>query len=244
MRKDNERLTFRRLSVEDLNVDSSYQRKLRSIKFLVENFNSLYFGVLVVGRRSDGSFYVVDGQHRFRAAEKVGQKVIPCMVFDSEGSKHEAHVFTQLNNHTKVQAVDKFLANLIAGCSKERAIQNLLKRQGYEIGHGSQWYSLSAAGAVISAYDLGTLSEAIRCIDVAWGQLEVHLGNTAEPILGLAHFFNQEDLDPEVVGRRLTEVTPSQIKSKKRSGFDSGANRYPEYCRAIRLTLRKLGLKC
>lgn len=102
-----------------INIDTSYQRNISDSRVLAiaKNWQWEAFGRLLVGNRSDGSLFIVDGQHRLLAARKRSDiKDLPCVVFNSRGSGHEADVFLVTNtSRGPMSALQKFKALLIIG---------------------------------------------------------------------------------------------------------------------------------
>ena len=103
----------------EINIDTSYQRNILDSRVLTiaKNWQWEAFGRLLVGNRSDGGRFIVDGQHRLLAARKRSDiKDLPCVVFNSRGSKHEADVFLVSNTlRGPMTALQKFKALLIIG---------------------------------------------------------------------------------------------------------------------------------
>ena len=60
------------------------------------HFSMALLGVLLVGLRSDGSLWVVDGATRVMGILRRGesQRIVPCLVFQSEGQKQESFLFS------------------------------------------------------------------------------------------------------------------------------------------------------
>lgn len=113
------------LSVNDLYVDTRYQRIIRSegrknIRHIVENFNWMHFQPLLVspiGKRDGRDAYtIVDGQHRAIAAlNHPGVHRIPCAIVNL-APEEQAHVFAEINSKiVKVNALEIFWARYFSG---------------------------------------------------------------------------------------------------------------------------------
>jgi hypothetical protein len=125
-----------------LNVDHQYQRDNISksrVLVIAAYFSWIAFGVLVVGRRSDGTLWVVDGQHRKLAADRRSDvTVLPCLVFDMEEIKREAQAFLAANTvRGPVKTLDKFRALVLSGEVVAIAVQSLVSTTGHRIGGGN-----------------------------------------------------------------------------------------------------------
>lgn len=125
---------IRVLPVDSLIVDRSYQRSAESestTSKMANNFNWVAFGTPTVMERpgkGGSKFYVVDGQHRVIAAKNYGLTSVRCLVFKSNGKKHEARGFLDTNiNRKNVSSIDKFRAGVLAEIEPYTEINNWLK---------------------------------------------------------------------------------------------------------------------
>ena len=88
----------------DLNVDI-YQRlvELKRAKQIADEFDWCKFRPLDVGMRPDGTFWIKDGQHRWKAVrDKFGEDaLIPCWVKLDSTREEEAYAFLGINNGQK-----------------------------------------------------------------------------------------------------------------------------------------------
>ena len=126
-----------RIKIAELNVDE-YQRgeakRLSTIQ-KAKHWDHAAAGAVVVGQRSDGSFWVVDGLQRTLAEALRGDiDAVDCMVFQSEGTEHEARVFQLCNlGRIPVNAIHKFRVAVKAGDEVECAVQNWVLANGLRI---------------------------------------------------------------------------------------------------------------
>ena len=56
---------------------------------------------LTVSLQDDGTFYIIDGQHRYMAAKTVGVSTIPCRIFRNLSPEEEAETFYKQNENCK-----------------------------------------------------------------------------------------------------------------------------------------------
>ena len=100
-----------------LKVPVEYQRDYNPLKSRKIRLNWSWeaCGSLTVMDR-DGELFIVDGQHRYRAALTMESiKTLPCSVFKSGGVKDEAMLFVQCNNSRAfVSAIEKHKAMCVA----------------------------------------------------------------------------------------------------------------------------------
>jgi hypothetical protein len=105
-----------------LRVDISYQRdKIQPfINALSKNYNPNFAGTILVVKRSDGYYYIVDGQHRFLAAVLAGYTEMPCQIIDLPNVADEALAFLDINNFRR--SVNNFI-KLKAGVTGQQPVQ-------------------------------------------------------------------------------------------------------------------------
>lgn len=160
------------VSVDKLNIDASYQRSGYINKSLVRaishDFDEMLFGILTVGKRSDGTLWVVDGMHRLLGAKDAGKASVLCVIFDSSGAEHEAEVFYNLNTkRTGVNCISVYKALLTQREEVTVAIQRLLEQYGFGIGRNMGQFG--AANAIRQSYKAGVLDRVLKVISESFG---------------------------------------------------------------------------
>jgi hypothetical protein len=149
---------FRQLHKSLLNVDHEYQRtKIHNSRVLAiaSAWSWAALGVLVVAVRPDGTFWVLDGQHRKLAADKRADvQHLPCMVFRSESKVKEAFAFLLSTTHRgPVRAIDKFNALVMSQNPVAVAVKELVESSGYRV-HPSGPKTVECVGTLMSAVKL------------------------------------------------------------------------------------------
>lgn len=56
---------------------------------------------LTVSLQDDGTFYIIDGQHRYMAAKTIGVATLPCRIFRNLSPEEESKTFYQQNENCK-----------------------------------------------------------------------------------------------------------------------------------------------
>lgn len=129
---------FMLISKRQLHIDGDYQRAASKMKILTiaGAFSWPAFGCLVVVLRSDGSFFVIDGQHRKLAADRRDDlDELPCLVFELEGVKAEAAAFVVANEQRRpVSALEKYKAKIVAEDPTIAAVNELVIMSGKRPG--------------------------------------------------------------------------------------------------------------
>jgi hypothetical protein len=72
------------VNIDDLNVDHAYQRDLDAglVQRIAANWDIAAAGPIVVAKRADGSYWIVNGQHRAAAAKVAGETEVLAQVVD------------------------------------------------------------------------------------------------------------------------------------------------------------------
>lgn len=140
-------------------VDSRYQRLLNDGKRLqiAADFNWVAFGVLSVNKRSDGSIWCIDGQHRLAAAKsREDVLTVPVSVFSIPDSvEEEALAFLALNTLRRpLTSKEKFRASLISGDLIASVAQELIQGAGRSIDSRSSESSVDCLTALMNVIRL------------------------------------------------------------------------------------------
>lgn len=130
-------------------VDHTYQRDKISpntIRTIKANWNWLAFGALIIAER-DGTFFVVDGQHRLMAAMSIAEiEYIPCVVYPSSSIVEEAQSFLSANSsRSPVSSIDKYRASLVANDKLALVVDQLLSDLGIKITTKPTGYGQTSA---------------------------------------------------------------------------------------------------
>lgn len=145
------------IPVEDLKIDESYQRPLQSHVLAIANeWKDVKCDPLVVNYRGDGYFYVVDGQHRRKAAIIKGIEHLVCVILVGLTVKKEAELFgSQGNGVKKPNPYDIFKANVRSGEKIDCAIKKACDRYGVEVKKSSNPKNLSCITIVRKIFRKG-----------------------------------------------------------------------------------------
>lgn len=120
-RQADECVALQLVTVENIRVNAAYQRNLSSrglavIKRIISRFSWSKFGAITVAENDDGTYAVIDGQHRAAAALMLRIKQVPAVIVLRTDLQAEADSFVGINSdRTTVSPVDKFRARITAG---------------------------------------------------------------------------------------------------------------------------------
>ena len=227
----------RDINPENLVVREAYQRFLNKAlaKSIAENYDPLLFLPLVVGKRTaDGSLNVVDGQTRRDGAISRGMQEVPCLVFRSDGTQHEARVFNGLNTQRKqLRFHEIFKARLIEGDLSAVAITAQVEQCGFEVlcGNHSRWPKVAATRGLERAYETGQLPVGLKILQETWPLNDDAL---RADIIHATCRVVADGTDTGKFVKKLSRVLPNQLILKAQSISGSGYMRIDAICKLMK----------
>lgn len=244
------------IPVQSLNVDRlHYQRFIyeKFVQFLVLNFNPIVLGQLLVSRREDGTYYVIDGQQRLAALRRIGWTHAPCVVVHGLTVQDEARMFYQLDTQRhKLNAMDLFRAKVTAEDEEALRVLSIINETGWQVDLNSQtWWTakpdyiraVDACALSMRRYGEHTLRVALSTLREAWpNRVEA---SSRPMILGISrlHFTFNDVVKVDRLVSRLSSVTPNSVladakayRSVERTAMDDGVGRamYQEWAKHLR----------
>lgn len=128
---------FQMIPKRELHIDTEYQRTIAQDRILKisSHFRWTLFGAIIVVRRDDGMYFVVDGGTRTRSAWKRSDiNNLPCMVYSAESVRQEAQMFVDLSTSpVGMSAFQRYRAQLVAGSKYAVMANDILKKYGYTV---------------------------------------------------------------------------------------------------------------
>lgn len=199
--------------VGDLYVDPTVQRALKKnrVDKIAGDFHPEALGVLTTSLRPDGLIHLIDGQHRYRAAETVGyQGVIKTNEYRGLSLSQEAALFRLLNNTEKVSPIDQFVVACVEGRTDAIRISKFLADNGWTVGTSAGNGKISAVKSLQRVYALGehgpwAASATIAVVTSAWGHVAAAVnGNLIEGIGRFLIKYHDDEVDLTDLGKRLS----------------------------------------
>jgi hypothetical protein len=186
--------TRRMVPVEALQMDPRYQRKLDMprVEKMAREWDPRLADEIKVSERENGSLWLIDGQHRRKAAEIAQVRDLFAMVLIGLHPEDEADLFLRGTKERKgLATLDEWKASLAAGHSDTVAINRVVKRAGGRVNDvPNNAKGISAPASLKFVYDLGgpdLLRWTLETIREAFGDLDPpHV--SANMIKGLAAF--------------------------------------------------------
>jgi hypothetical protein len=143
--------------VGDLWVDPNVQRNLKKARVtkMAADFRPDAIGVLTTSYRSPRRIHVIDGQHRYRAAEGANYTgTIQTMEYLGLTVPEEAALFRLLNTTEKVSRIDQFLISCVEQDPGAMRLAGFLADHGWSVGVGATEARLSAIASLERVYAL------------------------------------------------------------------------------------------
>lgn len=171
------KFTTDHLPFRSLVLDPEYQREIikARVKHLTENWNLDDVGAITVSIRpgEPRKAYVIDGQHRVRAAMDLGlgdTKVL-CHVYRGLSKEEEARKFLAANDSRAVTPFDKYKAGIVAGDETALKVRDIAEGFGWNINGGAGDGQIACVGQVMKLCerDPMLLEDTLRVTTEAWG---------------------------------------------------------------------------
>jgi hypothetical protein len=188
--------------VGDLWVDPNVQRSLKKARVttMAADFQPAALGVLTTSHRSPKRIHIIDGQHRYRAAEAAEYTgVIQTMQYHGLSIPEEAALFRLLNTSEKVSRIDQFLIACVEQDPSAVELAGFLANHGWAVGTSATESRLSAIGALERVYALSpdAADATLHVLTVAFGHRPAAVQGSLIEGLGrvLAKYGRDVDLD-------------------------------------------------
>jgi hypothetical protein len=209
------------IPVAELRIDPEGQRKLCKawVKEKAKNFDPDKMGLIVVNRRSDGSYYVMDGQHRVAVILELGwdDQLVECELYEGLSPQEEALKFLGRNDKRSVQPYDNFRVRLRAKEPIACDIRNIVGGQGLKVSNnGDGAASVSAVvaleriyrGAKISQKDgPKALEDSLKIIIESWGKESSNFAGMLLEGIGLVRLRYGSKIDNSVLVKKLAKMS-------------------------------------
>jgi hypothetical protein len=167
--------------LNQLNTSPVAQREFRQYRVdrLLANFDPEQMGVPTVNRRDDGTYFVLDGQHRIRAYEDwLGDgnwedQSIQVQLYEGMTEEEEAETFLKLNDQLQVGAFDKFRIAVTAGRDMEVDIDRIVRLHHLRISRNRDARedvgTIQAVAVLVRIYKRSGPEVLGRTLRIVWG---------------------------------------------------------------------------
>ena len=224
-------------------VTEQYQRilNMKNVASIVKNFDPAKLGVLVVSHREDGTYAVLDGQHRLTALRRLGYDAANCIVLEGMTIQQEADYFRRQNeNKQSLRINDTFNASLWAEDAESLRIKELMDKYGFRHGKSGQPMCICAIGAlqrILRRFGDRTLELTLACIAATWPHDSTIL--RGEMLAGLGEFWRRygEKLTVAQFEARMRKHLPMEMYQEARRRTQGKTTPATAFNKTIRFTM-------
>lgn len=162
--------------LDQMKVNPQAQRGLNEAwaNTLADEFNPDLMGFVHVSHR-DGWFYIIDGQHRVKAAMIFlgdSSQQVQCHIYEDLTNEQEAQLFLDLNNTKKQGPMSRYKVALTAGKPDECDVERICRSLDLRIGLDKNCEEIGCITAILAVYHKhgpASFSFAMRVIRDAYG---------------------------------------------------------------------------
>lgn len=208
------------VAVSEMYVDPTYQRPLdeRHVDKIVRKYAPELWMPLLVAPMPRG-YAVVEGQHRYEAAKRLGIMLLPCVVKHMTQAEQAAWFIRSNESRKPVSRLHKHRALVLAGDSVAMALDRAATSAGVRIGSGNHlaFRCMEALYYVVSTERKlkqdGIVSRALSILFRAWPKDEV--ARRHEFVRGSFWFcaaYGSEVRDLDVI-EKFALVSPRKVAS-------------------------------
>lgn len=217
--------TIEQIRLCDMTVYPEAQRRFKPkwAAELANKFDPQLLGILTLNMRNDGSYAVINGQHRRAAGQIAGYNefAVTCHVYRGLTLAEEAKLFLALNNNRNVAAIDMFVVGVLEGNETSVGVSRVLQEFGIEVGTGNHLAFMAVRTAKSIFEDSGAVSgeeafrTALRIATDAWAGPETakkgYLNGTIIHGLALMALMYGPKLDPDSMAAKLKKWDPQGL---------------------------------
>lgn len=218
-----------------ISSDMRYQRRVSGrVKHIASNYDTNKLNAIIVSQRNDGTFWVIDGQHRLQATIlRLGkEEKLLAIVYHGMTPEDEAEMFASQHDNVKAPTKAEFFkAKAFAGDKDVIRLREATEAEGIECdftdGHKSDG-KLKAYGAayqVFMTYGEMPYRRVISTLVDAWGGSYESLG--ANFIKGMALFLSTyPEVSTSKLSSALKKVSPQEITRESKVSSSGGVKRF------------------
>ncbi|MCX2185645.1 DUF6551 family protein [Streptomyces sp. SKN60] len=220
------------IPVQKLFVDYDVQREpdRRRAKKIAEAFDENKLGSIIVSDRGDGTFHIIDGQHRWLAAKEAEHPYLHADVHTGLERAQEADMFLAKNRDSKKpSAFDEHKNGVAAGHSPYVEAEAVLKKHNLTAGSSSanQFGAITKAHALVKQFGPDVLDRALTVAENAWGRSRFTWEGVIIHGLGLIIGRHPELIDDKRMAQRLASTSTAEgMKGRITTAATGGGTRH------------------
>jgi hypothetical protein len=211
------KITYETVLVKELKIER-YNRSINvtAAKKIAAEYDETLMGLIVVDKR-DGTYHIIDGQHRVYAANILRIPMVMCQIHEGLTYEEAANLFVKLNrNRRGLLAFDYFKALYEAKDEKIVKIWSLVESVGFSISRGSGTNKVQAINCITNIYEKNGadhLLKVLKSIKDIWLGNEKSLNKLV--ISGMSEFIDVygKGINERLFVEHLRKVEPYKITS-------------------------------
>lgn len=218
-----------------ISSDMRYQRKVSArVKQIASNYDPNKLNAIILSQREDGSYWVIDGQHRTQATVLVHGKDVKLLsiVYHDMTPEEEADMFACQHDNVKAPTKGEyFKAKMFAGDKDIRGFKEATEMEGVECDFDNRTKkdgSLVSYGAAFDVYmtvgEIPYRRVLSTLVDARGGDKD---SLTSNFIKGMNIFLQTyPEVNTKKLATALKKVSPSVIEREARVSNTGGAKRF------------------
>jgi hypothetical protein len=210
------------LQANALFIDRSYQRPLDELRVarMADEFDISLIGVIEVSDRGDGTYAIIDGQHRWALLREVNGNAayLACNVHRGLSPAQEAALFFTIDaTRRRLTGWDRWWSRRGAGDPAVLAIEACVAERGLKVDAPTKDGVVRATRACEVIVDLGgteLLGQALDIVRASYGDSADGLdGDIIGGVANVLHAYSGE-LDNDRLIKGLQSIAPRQLKAR------------------------------
>lgn len=208
-----------RVLLKYLKTDYSYQSPVneKQVEMIISNFDPKALHTIVISERADGSYYIIDGQHRVVALMRLGEISVECTVYRGLSLAEEAEMYRKINER-KPKSKNAFAkADLASGVKYAVEIDEVVRAAGFLVDYERSGFALNAIKSyealrkVYEQYGSQHLYKTLVVAGQYFGTSYKEIQNWT--IVGLAEFLHTfPDYDKKTLSSKLGTIPFKEMK--------------------------------
>lgn len=222
--------------VAEIAVDHSYQRPLdeRRVSRMAAEFDPSLVGVIEVSLRDDGTYRVIDGQHRLVCVRiaKGMSAAIACNVHTGLTPAEEAQLFFDIDRKRKrLTGWDRWFARRGAGEQIVLDIEQAAANHGLKIDPGAKPGHLRCVAACEKVVELGgidLLDETLRiCVAAYQGETDSLRAEIVHGVALILAFYPPDTVDVDRLVAGMQAIAARQVSARAAALRETHAGQLP-----------------
>lgn len=223
---------FEQVPIEKLLVDLEYQRSLNygRAKKIAKEFNPVGVGAILVHKRSDGIYFVLDGQHRIAAMKILGFTKVGCDVYEGMTAQEEAQAFEFYQAGKPQNRLQRFKSSIAGGNEMSITIKNIVARLGHQIDMESTGNGIKSYATIEKIYKESGANGLVAVLTLINKIFPGEKNAVCKNMMQGMYLFlraHHGAFDEKTLIRKLKSASVSGVLSQAR--MLASANRCPEY---------------